>query len=271
MQLFRQEVVEQQRSRLLGDVIIEQPLRLAVFTVVLAMTALLGGGLFLMMGNVSQQQSVRGSLVPTASAHQMLATSPGLIHRVHVDQGALVEHGTPLVTIRKRSTTTLSTSNDRPLNGQDGDFYTLKSPRAGTITRVNVHPGDGARRNQPLLEIRGEGDPLMVELVVPPGLITLIGTGQSIDIHYDVFGDMADRVHQGTIERISAGIYMPGQRIGSLQLEEPAYKASVRLKTQTIAASDQIKHLQPGMTLRADVRGGERSLFETLLSSRPSP
>lgn len=266
MQLFRQEVIDQQRSRLLGNVMIEQPARLIVFTVILMMTALVGGGLFLMTATTSQKESVRGSLVLTASANQVLAKSPGLIHRVHVDQGTFVERGAPLITIRKRPSNLAST-----FDGHSRDFYTLKSPWAGTITRVNIHPGENTIKNSALVEIRGEDDPLQVELVIPPHLLGSIRRGQSIDIHYDVFAGLADQTYRGNVERISAGVYMPGQRIGSIQLEEPAYKASVRLETQAIAASNQIMPLQPGMTLRADVSGGEQRLFETLFASRTPP
>jgi len=267
MKLFRHEAIDYQRRRLLGDVIIAQPVHLMLTTALILIMVIFLIVLFLFHGTYSQKESVRGSLTLTSSLAPIQAHVNGVVDKIHVDQGSFIRRGDSLVTIRKKSIYGhVSTGNN-----QDSDVSVLKSSLSGTVNKVNVHIGDVVTSDQGLVDVRRTNDLLIAELVIPPHLAKAIRIGQSVGIRYDVLGDRNDHDDTGTVERISAGVYMPAQSIGSIRLEEPAYKVSVSLGTQTISAFDRKLHLRQGMMLRAEIADSEQHLSEMLFASNSSP
>lgn len=100
MQLFRPEALDHQRHRLLGDVMIMQPVRFMMITALLT-TLAIAAGIFSYFGNYAQKETVRGMLVPSAGLITVRPSTAGIVDEVHVEQGMSVTRGDPLVTIRR--------------------------------------------------------------------------------------------------------------------------------------------------------------------------
>lgn len=94
--LFRQQVVEAQRSDWLGSIMVAAPLSRWLFTLLaLALaTALL---LFLFLGHYTRRATVRGELVPTAGLLNVVAPSQGTVTRLRVHDGQRVKTGDVLL------------------------------------------------------------------------------------------------------------------------------------------------------------------------------
>jgi membrane fusion protein len=71
--------------------------------------------------------------------------------------------------------------------------------------------------------------------------------------------------HQGHIVEISKTLILPGETAFPMQLQEPAYRVTVRLDAQSVKAYGQELPLQAGMLLDADIWLDRRKLYEWLL------
>ncbi len=158
----------------------------------------------------------------------------------------------------------LSELTARRAETRHGNIQTLNAPVSGTITDVRAVLGKPAAPGETLVAIRGASDPLIAELVVPTSVAGSVEPGKTVRISYDAFPYQRYGVYDGEILRMSKSVYTAGQRIGSFDVQEAAYKAVVRLDSQTVTAFDETTSLQPGMELKADIVLDERRLVEVL-------
>lgn len=398
--LFRKEALEFQRRRLLGDIIIAQPVRFSVITAV--MTAILVATLlYLFFGTYSEKKTVRGSLVPSAGLIRVLAPSGSIVDRAFVVQGAVVNRGDPLVTLRRdvpgfdgqgriekiaRKITAqeaelqqqlglinqqfkaraeqirvqidnakveqsfleravrinreiaenseenatrfgdaaergfIAKQESRELKQQQltaegavfsdqqrlanlagqidnlkvflellplerdtqlsvirqqmvelssrrdelfaGNIQTLNAPVSGTISDVRAQVGRSTTPGEVLITMRGLEDPLVAELVIPTSIAGSTESGKSVRIFYDAFPYQRYGIFSGQIESVSESVYVQGSQIGSLLVNEAAYKAIVKLDVQSIEAFNRESPLQPGMELEANFVIANRRLIE---------
>lgn len=96
--LFRLEVMEHQRERLWGDVMLTQPLSLRLLSalVALVLAALIT---YLILGSYTRKETVEGFLTPEAGLVQVHARQPGTLTHVNVSTGDRVEEGDILARI----------------------------------------------------------------------------------------------------------------------------------------------------------------------------
>ncbi|MEM8825815.1 MAG: HlyD family efflux transporter periplasmic adaptor subunit [Pseudomonadota bacterium] len=153
----------------------------------------------------------------------------------------------------------------RTAETERGNVYTLRSPRDGTVTALQATPGTSAAPQLPLVSLRAANDPLVAELLIPTRAAGFIEAGQTVKVLYDAFPYQRFGIHSGTIERVSRSVYSPGQIIGPVQLEEPAYRAIVHIDEQGIDAFGERLPLQAGMILEADVVLNERRFIDVML------
>jgi len=96
--LFRQEVIEYRRRRLLGDVIVVQPLGQSILTAALTVSCFVGLA-FLAAGTYSKTETVPGYLAPAGGIVQVYANRGGIVAGVSVHEDDVVTSGTPLVVL----------------------------------------------------------------------------------------------------------------------------------------------------------------------------
>jgi len=102
--LFRAEAMASERHRLLGDVILAQPLSFVV------MTLFLGGivvaiGVLITLGSYARKETVIGFLTPDRGIVRVHAPRAGVVGTLHVGEGQDVRQGSPLITLLGDRTT----------------------------------------------------------------------------------------------------------------------------------------------------------------------
>lgn len=100
--LFRQQVVNEQKQRLYGDISLAQPLSIYTISIaiLLIVTAII---LFLYFSHYARKETVRGYLVPDKGVIKTYANRIGNVDILHVKEGSDVNAGDPLVTVIIRS------------------------------------------------------------------------------------------------------------------------------------------------------------------------
>jgi membrane fusion protein len=110
--LFRQEAIDAQREKLLGEVSLARPVPLAAFTgVALLFAALLVS--FSVWGEYSRRERVDGFLALDAGAARLLAPGAGTITEILAREGEEVQAGQPLIRLSyERGTVSGATSGE---------------------------------------------------------------------------------------------------------------------------------------------------------------
>lgn len=128
--LFRREAVEHQRTRLWGGVILTQPVATKVAAMVAgAMAVLLVT--FLILGDYTRKEKVRGYLVPESGLVQIYPDQPGTVTDILVESGDAVAAGDILARI---------TTDKSMANGSDMSallLEVLKSQKALVTQRTD--------------------------------------------------------------------------------------------------------------------------------------
>ncbi len=153
--------------------------------------------------------------------------------------------------------------------------YLITAPKAGRVSALQAWVGKTAEPNIPQMSIVPEGDTLTAELFVPMRAIGFVAPGQSVHLSYTSFPYQQFGFADGTVDTVSHTLLRPDQSVGPLTFGAPAYRVSVTLRRQTIAAYGKDVPLQADMQLDADIIFDRRSLyawlFDPLLSSWRRP
>ena len=101
---------------------------------------------------------------------------------------------------------------------------------------------------------------------MPSRAIGFVKPGQRVKLMIDAFPFQHFGTQQGVIDTVSQTVLAPNEILGAVALKEPAYRVTVRLDRQTVAAYGQAIPLQPDMSLQADITLEQRSLIAWLLN-----
>ncbi|MBD1556377.1 HlyD family efflux transporter periplasmic adaptor subunit [Vibrio sp. S9_S30] len=101
-QLYRQSVIDAQKQRLHGDVLLTQPLSIYLIVTILFVSVTLLG-LYLNYAEYSRKETVQGYILPDKGIIKSFSQREGIIETVHIQEGQQVEKGDPLITIRSRN------------------------------------------------------------------------------------------------------------------------------------------------------------------------
>jgi len=93
--LFRQEAVDSQRDRHLGDALTARPVALSLLTALSVLVAL-GVFLFGLIAEYTRKAHVTGYLAPTHGVIKLHAPQAGTLTETHVEEGRRVARGDPL-------------------------------------------------------------------------------------------------------------------------------------------------------------------------------
>mgnify|MGYP001065251678 FL=1 len=98
--LFRPESIENQKNRLLGEVLITQPLNHRIgFSLVFVVFILI---IFIFyFSKFSTNKIAYGYVLPESGMYKIIAPESGVIERIDVVEGALVKKGSTLIVLRK--------------------------------------------------------------------------------------------------------------------------------------------------------------------------
>lgn len=101
--LFRQEAIDAQREKLLGELITIRPVRLWVFT---ALAAAFAAALatFAFVGEYTRRERVEGFLAGDAGAAHILAPEAGVVASILVKEGEVVQHDAEIARLKVEHT-----------------------------------------------------------------------------------------------------------------------------------------------------------------------
>ena len=135
-----------------------------------------------------------------------------------------------------------------------GAEVTISAPHSGVILSLRVK-GSGAvvTEGEVLCEMVREGEPLQAELAVPAAGVGRLQQGQGVKLLYDAFPYQRHGVRYGAVRWIS-----PASLDGK---ESPAFRALVDIEAESIVVAGQPRALLPGMSGKAEVVTGRRSLI----------
>lgn len=142
----------------------------------------------------------------------------------------------------------------------------------GTVTALQAEVGSSVNTSVPLLAIVPAGSKLEAQLFSPSRAIGFVQPGQRVLLRYQSFPYQKFGHYEGTVTSVSRSAISPAeltQQLAGLtslfRTDEPVYRITVALASQTVTAYGKPVALQPGMQLEADVLIERRRLIEWIL------
>jgi len=144
------------------------------------------------------------------------------------------------------------------LAGSDGNEIRLTAPCAGTILRLHVRDaGAVISEGEAVAELVCAGETLRAELKVPEASVGKLRTGQGVKLKYDAFPYQRYGVRHGRVAWLSpAAVETKGGA---------SFKAHVEIAAGEILVQGQSRPLFAGMSGKAEIVIGNRSLIEYVL------
>ena len=143
--------------------------------------------------------------------------------------------------------------------------YVITAPEDGIATALLADRGQAINPNQPLVSLLPIEASLEAHLLVPSKSIGLLSANQTVLLRQEAFPHERFGTQTGHIAEISKTLILPGETTLPVQLEEPAFRVTVRLDTQSVKAYGKEFPLQAGMLLDADIWLDKRKFYQWLL------
>lgn len=141
----------------------------------------------------------------------------------------------------------------------------LKAPVAGTVTNITVVKGQVVAAATPFATIVPKDATLHAELIVPTRAIGFVHSGQRVQLRYEAFPYERFGQYGGVVDTVGKTAWVQGEKVGPLEVREPAYRIVVKLDQQTVqTGSGQALNLRSGMLVSADLLMEKRTLLEWL-------
>ncbi|MGM9428298.1 HlyD family secretion protein [Hydrogenophaga sp. MI9] len=145
----------------------------------------------------------------------------------------------------------------------------ITAPESGRATLVVSEVGQTVDVNQALLTLVPTTGELQARLYAPSSSIGFVRPGDQVLLRYQAFPYQKFGQQEGTVDTVSTSAVNPSELAGlpatGLAAGEPVFAIQVRLKASTIAANGELRPLQAGMQLDADILQERRKLYEWML------
>lgn len=139
------------------------------------------------------------------------------------------------------------------------------APISGTIATLEVQAGNTVYPQQLLASILPKDAPLYAEVYIPSRAIGFIEPQQPVRVMYAAFPHQRFGAANGKVLEVSNTVLRPEEIPTSIGLEEPAYKARIKLEKQTMDGFGETLPLRPGMALQAEIILEKRSFLQWIL------
>jgi multidrug efflux pump subunit AcrA (membrane-fusion protein) len=156
-------------------------------------------------------------------------------------------------TMEKARIRTSALERERAYNSNGGELV-VPAPCDGSVLRLHVTtPGAVVQEGDVLGEVACSGDRLQAELVVPEPGVGLLHAGQGVKLLYDAFPYQRFGVRVGTVRWVG-----PSGISGD---SGATFRALIDLRDTTVRVRGEDRPLMPGMSGRASVVVGRRTLI----------
>ncbi len=143
--------------------------------------------------------------------------------------------------------------------------YVVSAPENGIATALLADRGQATNPNQPLVSLLPLEATLEAHLLVPSRSIGLLTTSQPVFMRHEAFPHERFGSQSGQIVEISKTLILPGETTLPIQLQEPAFRVTVKLSAQSVKAYGKDFPLQAGMLLDADIWLDRRKLYQWVI------
>jgi membrane fusion protein len=141
---------------------------------------------------------------------------------------------------------------------REGNTLSVEAPCAGTVVTLHVrNPGTVVDEGDRLADLVCAGQPLQAELQLPERGLALVHIGQPVKLLYDAFPYERYGVQYGTLTWLS-----PASSAGP---RGPMFRAFAELGADTVGVQGLPRSVLPGMTGRAAIVVGQRTLVNYAL------
>ncbi len=137
--------------------------------------------------------------------------------------------------------------------GRDGNFIEVTAPCTGTVVKLLVRSrGAVVHEGDQLADLVCAGERLEAELMLPERGLALVRQGQGVKLLYDAFPYERYGVQYATLRWLSP--------TSTVDPRGPVFRALADISSETVGVQGQRRAVLPGMTGRAAVIVGRRSL-----------
>lgn len=154
----------------------------------------------------------------------------------------------------------------------------VAAPKAGIVAALVATPGQLVQAGQTLAvvvpsSVDGKPSPLEAQLFAPSRAAGFVVPGQIVQIKYAAYPYQKFGMAEGTIASVSRTPLVAqdlpigqGQLLlNATQTNEPTYRVTVSLASQSMRTYGQANALKPGMVLEADIIQERRRIWEWIL------
>ena len=138
----------------------------------------------------------------------------------------------------------------------------IVAPSNGVVTTILNVQGQNITPSTPLLSLMPMDAVLEAHLLIPSRSMGFIAPRQTVAVRYQAFPYQRFGSAKGRITEIAKTLITPNEVTLPVPLQEPVYRVTVALETQTVTAYGTELPLQAGMVLDADIALDQRRIFE---------
>lgn len=145
--------------------------------------------------------------------------------------------------------------------------YTIKAPKAGLISSLQVQEGSDLSKLKTLLKLVGDAQAFTAKVYIPADAIGLIKTQQDVVLRLDAFPYQQFGTIKGKLVQISDSILMPGESSTiPYQDSVPIFEGIIALNQQYIDVKGKPVSFMHGMSFEASITLSDRTLIEWILA-----
>lgn len=149
----------------------------------------------------------------------------------------------------------------------------LKAPQAGIVKDLATHtPGTVVSPGTVLMTLVPNNEALQAEVWLKNDDVGFVHSGQPIKLKLAAFPFQKYGMVDGSVTQVGADASEPGNnpqsntQTGQKTLDQLTYRTIVALKTQTLEVGGERLKLTPGMQVVAEIKLGDQTVLEYLLS-----
>ena len=129
----------------------------------------------------------------------------------------------------------------------------ITAPSAGQVAALAMENGESIQAGQRALTLVAAGSEIEGVVYLPSRAMARIRPGLEVRLFYHAYPHRRYGVATGRIGEVSNTVYRPEEIPSHFRIEEAAYRAVVKLDSQTVTAFDTDFPLRSGMTFNAEV------------------
>jgi hemolysin D len=189
--------------------------------------------------------------------------------------GAQDEYTTDTLGDLRKAQIQVNEMSQELVKAQDKSTQTaLRSPIDGVVDQLMVHTlGGVVSPAQALMIVVPDSQNLTIEARLADRDVGFVHTGQPVKVKVDTFNFTRYGLLDGHVTGISRDVIAQDERQASADPSQPsgrgqapAYVARIMLDKTSMVIDGQVQPLQPGMAVTAEIKTGDRTIIDYLLS-----